>query len=102
MGLDHRDGLAGEHRRAVLALVLPRNLRAIRTAAEAGITPKVVRLATWEDGGCWVRAGEMGAAEPNSVLRRSRVSSVSVSYCAHWTPLTDRDFLRMAIGSAAG
>jgi hypothetical protein len=26
-------------------------------------------LATWKDGGCWVRAGELGAAEPNSVLR---------------------------------
>jgi hypothetical protein len=26
-------------------------------------------LATWKDGGCWVRAGELGAAELNSVLR---------------------------------
>jgi hypothetical protein len=26
-------------------------------------------LATWKDGGCWVRAGELGVAEPNSVLR---------------------------------
>ena len=26
-------------------------------------------LATWEGDGCWLRAGEMGAAEPNSVLR---------------------------------
>ena len=31
-------------------------------------------LATWEDGGRWVRAGELGAAEPNSVLRPTGIS----------------------------